>query len=219
MGRSKCPDCKHVLGVRDLIPLISYAINRFKCHYCKKKISRLYPLLEITMGTGFLLTAYLTGFDNPLLLIYYLLLTFVFVTVSFYDILFQEIPDEISLPTIALAGLVGFFGHLHSWESLLIGLAIPVLFFGTLFMISGGRWLGGGDVRIGAIMGFVLGWPNILIGLFLAYLVGSIFSAIGLLTKRLTRKTPIPFGPFLFLGTYIAIFWGQDILGWYLGML
>lgn len=171
------------------------------------------------MGSGFLLTTWLTGFENPLLLIYHLVITFVFVTISFYDILFQEIPDEISLPTIALAGLVGFFGHLHSWDSLLIGLMIPVLFFGTLFVASNGRWLGGGDVRIGAIMGFLLGWPNILIGLFLAYLLGSIVSVVGLLTKKLSRKSAIPFGPFLFLGTYIAMFWGQDILGWYLGMI
>ena len=218
-GRSKCPQCKHVLGARDLIPLFSYLINRCKCHYCKKKISSFYPLLELSMGGGFLLTTWLIGFENPLLLIYYLVITFVFVTISFYDILFQEIPDEISLPTIALAGLVGFFGHLHSWDSLLIGLMVPVLFFGILFVASNGRWLGGGDVRIGAIMGFVLGWPNILIGLFLAYLLGSIVSVVGLLTKKLSRKSAIPFGPFLFLGTYIAMFWGQDILGWYLGMI
>ena len=86
-GRSKCPQCKHVLGVRDLIPLFSYLINRCKCHYCKKKISRLYPLLELSMGGGFLLTTWLTGFENPLLLIYYLTITFVFITISFYDIL------------------------------------------------------------------------------------------------------------------------------------
>ncbi|MBU1017875.1 prepilin peptidase [Patescibacteria group bacterium] len=219
LGRSKCPKCDHFLSARDLIPLISYVISRFRCHYCDKKISRIYPLLELSMGGGFLLTAWLTGFENPLLLLFYLVITFVFVMVSFYDILFQEIPDEISLPTIALVGLAGLFGHLHTWDSLLVGFTIPVLFFGLLFLGSGGRWLGGGDVRIGAIMGLLLGWPQIIVALFLAYFLGSIFSAIGLLTKRLNRKSPIPFGPFLFIGTYAALFWGVDILNWYFGLI
>jgi len=218
-GRSKCPKCDHVLGARDLIPLFSYLFGRFKCHYCKKKISKLYPLLELAMGGGFLLTAWLTGFENPLLLTYYLIITFVFVTVSFYDILFQEIPDEISLPTIALLASVGLLAPLHTWESLLVGLAVPVVFFGVLFLGSGGRWLGGGDVRIGAIMGLLLGWPQVVVALFLAYLLGSIFSVVGLITKKLSRKSPIPFGPFLFIGAYATLFWGQDILNWYFGML
>ena len=171
------------------------------------------------MGIGFLATTILTGFGNLMLLFYYLLLAFIFVVISFYDIFFQEIPDAISIPTIILTGLVGYFGYLHTLNSLLLGFLAPVLFFGTLFLSSGGRWLGGGDVRIGAIMGFVLGWPIVIIGLFWGYLLGSIYSAIGLITKKLTRKSPIPFGPFLLLGTYIAMFWGQDMLNWYLGLL
>ena len=218
-GRSKCPKCRHVLNAIDLIPLFGFLINKFKCRYCKKRISLHYPMLELVMGSCFLLTAILTGFSNPLLLAYYLLITFIFVLLSFYDIFFQEIPDEISIPTIILVGLVGFFGHLHTPESLLIGFLIPVLFFATLFLGSGGRWLGGGDVRIGAIMGFVLGWPLVIIGLFLAYLFGAIYSVFGLITEKLTRKSPIPFGPFLLSGTYITLFWGKDILNWYLELI
>jgi prepilin signal peptidase PulO-like enzyme (type II secretory pathway) len=143
-------------------------------------------------------------------------LTFIFVTISYYDILFQEIPDSLSLPTVILAGLIGYFGHLNTLNSLSIGFIIPVAFFGSLFLLSRGRWLGGGDIRIGALMGFVLGYPKILLGLFLAYILGSIFSVGGLVSGKLTRKSPIPFGPFLFLGTYVALFWGQKILEWYL---
>lgn len=218
-GRSKCPRCEKTLGAIDLIPILGYLINKFKCRFCKKPISIRYPILEIVMGLGFLSTSLLVGLNKPLLLAYYLLITFIFVLLSFYDIFFQEVPDQISLPTIVLTGLVGFIAHLHSPQHLFIGFIIPVLFFGTLFLGSRGRWLGGGDVRIGAIMGFVLGWPNIIIGLFLAYLIGSIYSVIGLLSGKLTRKTPIPFGPFLFLGTYIALFWGSKIISWYLGMI
>lgn len=218
-GRSKCPYCTRTLAARDLMPIVSFLINKFKCRFCKKPISFKYPILEIVMGTFFLITTILTGFNQSYLLVYYLLITFVFVVITFYDIFFQEIPDEISLPTILLVGLIGYFGQLHSLADLLIGFSVPVLFFGALFLLSAGRWLGGGDVRIGAIMGLILGWPLVLIGLFLGYLLGTVYSIIGLLTKKLTRKSPIPFGPFLLLGTYVTMFWGNDILSWYLGML
>ena len=218
-GRSKCLHCAHKLNTVDLIPLLGFLINQFRCRYCKEPIPYRYPLLEITMGIGFLATTILAGFDNLLLLAYYLLLVFIFVVLSFYDIFFQEIPDIISLSTILLTGLFGFLGHLHTPSSLLIGFVVPVFFFSTLFLVSGGRWLGGGDIRLGAIMGFVLGWPIVVVGLFWGYLLGSIYSTIGLMTKKLSRKSPIPFGPFLLSGTYIAMFWGRDMLNWYLGLL
>jgi prepilin signal peptidase PulO-like enzyme (type II secretory pathway) len=179
----------------------------------------MYPILEFTMGLFFVITAVMTPPLHPFVLGYHLLITFIFVLLSFYDFLFQEVPDEISLPMIIATGVAGYFGHLYSTSDLLIGFAVPVLFFGALFLGSRGKWLGGGDVRIGAIMGFILGWPNIITGLFLGYLLGSVYSAVGLLTGRLTRKSPIPFGPFLFLGTYIALFWGKDIISWYMGMM
>jgi len=171
------------------------------------------------MGAGFLITTYWIGAESLWELSYFLFLTFIFVTISFYDILFQEIPDSLSLPTVVLAGLAGYFGHLHDLRSLLLGLAVPMTFFGSLVLVSRGRWLGGGDIRIGAIMGLVLGWPNILVGLFLAYLIGSVFSAVGLATKKIHLKSTIPFGPFLFLGAYIAMIWGDRILNWYLGLI
>ena len=218
-GRSKCPHCKHVLSAIDLIPLFGYLINKLKCHYCKKPISLKYPILELVMGGFFLLTSISVGLWNPFLLSYFLLLTFIFVVLSFYDIFFQEIPDEISLPTIILVGLVGYLAHLHSPTSMFIGFIVPVVFFAALFLGSGGRWLGGGDVRLGAIMGLLLGWPNIITGLFLGYLIGSVYSLAGLASGKLTRKSQIPFGPFLLLGTYIALFWGERIINWYLGLI
>lgn len=218
-GRSKCPKCKHGLGAKDLVPLLSFVFSGFKCRYCRKRISSIYPLLELSMGTMFVVTTYWVGVESVWKLAYFLFLTFIFVTISFYDILYQEIPDSLSLPTVVLAGLAGVFGHLHSLGSLGLGFAVPVAFFATLFLASRGRWLGGGDIRIGAIMGLVLGWPNILVGLFLAYFIGSLFSAVGLATKKIHLKSAIPFGPFLFLGTYIAMIWGDRIVNWYVALI
>jgi len=218
MGRSKCPKCAHTLGVVDLIPLVGYLVNQFKCRYCKEPISLMYPFLELFMGCSFFLTAALTGLDSIPLLVFNLLIAFVFVTLSFYDILFKEVPDSVVLPAFIAALLFNATLGGFSLQSLGLGVMVPVLFFATLFFASRGKWLGGGDVRIGAMMGALLGWPGILVALFLAYLTGSVFSVIGLLTKKLTRKSQIPFAPFLILGTYITMFWQQELLSWYFGL-
>jgi prepilin signal peptidase PulO-like enzyme (type II secretory pathway) len=201
------------------VPVFSFLFSGFKCQHCRKPISFIYPALELTMGLSFLMTTYWTGIESLWKLAFYLFLTFIFVAISFYDILYQEIPDSLSLPTIVVAGLAGVFGHLYTLSSLAIGFAIPVAFFGALFFGSRGRWLGGGDIRIGAIMGLVLGFPKVLVALFLAYCIGSLFSVVGLITKRIKLKSAIPFGPFLFLGTYIAMVWGDKILNWYLKLI
>jgi len=218
-GRSKCPQCKIALKPIDLIPLVSYVSTNGKCRYCKKSISKTYPLLELTMGFSFLITAYLSQNIEIGLLVFYLFITFVFVAVAFYDILFQEIPDSLLLPTILITAFVMYLSGIYSIESLLIGFLIPVIFFGFLFFVSHGQWLGGGDIRIGALMGLLLGWPNIITGLFLGYLIGSVWSAGGMLIKKLTRKSHIPFAPFLLFGTYITLFWGSQILNWYLSLV
>lgn len=214
-GRSHCPKCKHTLGVADLFPLFSFLSTRGKCRHCRKPIPIRYPILELIMGLSFLMTTMIIDFANPIILIFYLFVSFIFVILIFYDILYLEVPDEISLPMIVIVGFFVIFFNIHTIKNALIGFAIPVVFFGALFLGSKGRWLGGGDIRIGAIMGFLLGWPHVLIGLFLSYMLGSIFSIIGIATKRIKRKSLIPFVPFLLLGTYIAMFWGEEILKWY----
>jgi leader peptidase (prepilin peptidase)/N-methyltransferase len=201
------------------MPLFSFMLSKGKCRYCKKKISVFYPTLETCMGVMFLITSLLMGFADIKALIFFLLVTFVFVTISFYDFLFKEIPDEIALPAFVISFLYIWLSGAHSITNLSLGVGIPVAFFGTLFLASRGKWLGGGDIRIGALMGALLGWPLILIGLFLGYFTGAIYSLIGLATKKFSRKSQIPFAPFLLLGTYIAIFWGQKILDWYLGKI
>ena len=218
LGRSRCPKCRHKLGVKDLIPIISIFSSKFECRYCKQPISIVYLFLELIMGGMFVLTALLVGSCKPIL-IFYLLVVFAFVVLAFYDFLHKEIPDEIVLPAFVVSFLVLWLNGTYPITNLAIGVGIPVVFFGILFFGSKGKWLGGGDIRIGAFMGALLGWPFILLGLFLGYLTGAVFSLIGLLSKRLTRKSQIPFAPFLLIGTYITMFWGQSIVNWYLSVL
>ena len=215
VGRSKCPYCAKHLGPLDLIPVLSYVINKAKCRFCKEPIAFRYPLLELSMGGLFLLTSYLVGTQDPLNLIFYLVITFVFVLLTFYDFLFKEVPDEISLPALLISILYMLIaGHL-SWFSLLLGVMVPVFFFGALYFGSKGRWIGGGDLRIGALMGSLVGWPYILLSLFLGYLTGAIYSLIGLAIGKFTRRSQIPFVPFLLLGTYLSMFWGEQMIDWY----
>ncbi len=218
-GRSHCPTCNKTLRARDLVPVFSYLFHGGKCGFCKDKISVFYPILELSMAGLFTLTAYMVGVNDYIQLSFYLFIAFIFVVLTFYDFLYQEVPDQLSLPAIVVASAyMLMFGDL-SVGSIGLGFLVPVLFFGALHFGSQGRWLGGGDIRIGALMGVLLGWPMILIGLFLGYLSGSIYSMGGLALRIFSRKSQIPFVPFLLLGCYIAMFWGEDVLRWYTNFL
>lgn len=218
-ARSFCPRCANKLRVRDLIPVVSFLMNKFKCHFCKQPIAFRYPLLELGMAAIFFLTVSLIGTGDVTQAVFYLFIAFVFIVLTFYDFLFKEIPDQISLPAIFITILYVLLNDVFTVGNLAIGIAIPVVFFSVLHFGSKGRWLGGGDIRIGALMGALLGYPMVLAGLFFGYLFGSIFSIMGLVFKKFSRRTQIPFAPFLLLGTYVAMFWGQAIMDWYFAML
>lgn len=175
-------------------------------HGSERLIFATYYILEAIMGFSFLITAFLIGLQAPLILIFYIFITFIFVIVGFYNCLTGEIPDEIMLPAIVITGFVMYFSGLETGSSLFMGFSFITIIFGFLFFKSSGQWLGGGDVRAGALVGLLLGWPNVITGLVLGYAFGSIYSVYGRYTGRLSRKSHIPFSPFLFLGTYIAMF-------------
>lgn len=219
IGRSICPKCASQLAKRDLVPLFSYVVNKFKCRFCKEPIAFRYPLLELSMAGIFLLTTALIGTGDISNQVFYLFIAFVFIVLAFYDFLFKEIPDQISLPAFFIAVLFALINNVFTVNELLLGIAIPVIFFSILHFGSKGRWLGGGDIRIGALMGALLGYPLVIAGLFFGYLFGSIYSVMGLVLKKFDRRSQIPFAPFLLLGTYVTMFWGKEIVAWYFGLL
>lgn len=218
-GRSFCPKCANQLASRDLIPVISFLINKFKCRFCKQPIAFRYPLLELGMAGLFVLTFALVRTGSTIDYVFYLFVAFVFIVLTFYDFLFQEIPDQISLPAFFVAVFYVLWTGIFTPTSLTVGIVIPVLFFSALHFGSKGRWLGGGDIRIGALMGALLGYPMILTGLFFGYLFGAFYSVGGLVLKKFNRQSQIPFAPFLLLGTYVAMFWGKSIVDWYFNLL
>ncbi len=204
-GRSFCPHCKHFLGWPDLIPVLSFLILKGRCRYCHKKISFQYPLVEIATGLLFLLI-----FNFQFSIFNYLIAPFL-VIIFVYDLKHFIIPDEVIYPAIAIAAICNF----SAWPSALGAAA----FFGAIVLISRGKWMGVGDIKLGFLMGLILGWPNILVALFLAFLIGAIIGVGLIVSGKKTLKSEVPFGPFLVTGTIISLFWGQKIINCYLNFL
>lgn len=212
-GRSFCPNCKHVLAWYDLIPVVSFFILRAKCRYCSKKISIQYPLVELLTGLIFLY--FFLSYSWPLA-IYYTLVSCFLIIVFVFDLKHFIIPDVIVFPAIIMAF---FYGILNSS---LLGIYSGLgagLFFLLIFLLSKGKWLGFGDVKLALFMGLFLGYPQILIGLFLSFFIGAIIGIILILFKKKGLKSEVPFGPFLVIGTYLGLLWGREIFDWYLKLL
>jgi len=239
--RSECPKCKHKLKTIDLIPVFSYLFQQGNCRYCKKPISVQYPVVEII--TAFIFAAifwllFLTSGSLNLAVVSYtqvIQLLFLFFAVSalilivIADLREMIIPDEIVIPAIyvslAFAFIFPFLSGMPPTEAItkffyyLLAAVIGSGFFYSMILISKGKWMGGGDVKLAILMGLVLGWPLILLALFVSFISGSIFGVSLIIANKKKFADTIPFGPFLVLGTLFALFWGETVLKWYLGYL
>jgi len=235
-GRSQCPKCKKEIKSYDLVPLLSFIVLKGRCRHCEKKISLFYPLIELAMGFLFALLIYRFGnvFSGTNLYLFFSLHLIVLaslVAVFFYDWFYSIIPDKVLIP-VGLAVLVAaiinvlfskqlgldFFIYKPEVLNLVYGLLIGGGFFLILVLISREKWMGWGDVKLGIFLGIFLGYPSILVALFFAFILGSIYSVVLLLLKKKKMKDAVPFGPFLVLGGLIALFAGKWIVGWYLGI-
>ncbi len=218
LGTSKCPKCKKKLRALDMIPIVSYLILKGKCHFCKKPIASEYLYLEIFSGLTFVATYYHTLENLLPNLLVYLLYAIFFIGIFFYDLKHSEIPDIFLFPFI----IISFTGSIimgNSLISMIIGLGVALLFFGGQIVISKGKWLGEGDLYLGLSMANIFGWQLLLLSIVISYTLGALWSIYLLASKQVTSKTQIPFAPFLVLGSFITIFFGQEMLGWYLQTL
>ena len=238
LGRSICPHCKKKLKIRHLIPILSWILLKGKCGYCSKKISSHYLVLELITGLLFLvafinwnfieaipssvdpsLFNYTIDWEILKIFIFYIIEFTFLIAIFFYDLMYQEIPDRLSLPAVALAITGGLIFGIPTPINMLIGGVGIFAFFAIQFILSKGKWIGGGDIRLGALMGVLLGWESGLLALILAYFTGALIGSILLLKKQVTGKSAIPFGPFLIIGTLISLFYGTEIISWYLNLM
>ncbi len=227
-----CPHCRKTLHARDLIPVLSFLMTKGKCRFCKKKISLHYLLLEVTTGILFILVYRTFPFmlateswsiisiDGSLLLscISQWITSVFLVGIFFYDLQYMEIPDAFLFPLIVITLLSSLLGG-KSIMDLAIALGIAVIFFGGQHFISGGKWLGEGDVYLAVSMAFLFGWKLFLVAIIVTYLIGSFLGISLILFKKLKKNTKIPFGPFMVLGTLTTFYLGEEILQWYLTLL
>jgi prepilin signal peptidase PulO-like enzyme (type II secretory pathway) len=228
-GRSMCPQCKHQLVAKDLVPVASWLSLKGRCRYCHKPISWQYPLVELLTGALFALSAWqwpylLADGQWVLLALWYLFLVF-FVALAVYDIRWYELPDRVVWPLVGLAvvfviiraAFLKDFGSL--WESAFAASIIFGLFW-VLFQVSAGQWIGGGDVKLAIVLGLLAGKPlNALLLIFLASLIGTLVSLPPLLVKGRSVKTLVPFGPFLIAATILVVLWGDQVFSVWLDKL
>ena len=215
-GRSVCPACKHKLSFEDLIPLLSFVLLRGRCRYCKASISWQYPLVELGTALVFAFLFWWVGLNIAhLLLLWFISAALIIIFV--YDLKHFLIPDVVVYPAIVVSALWQLLqGQLVGPLSAGIGAAF---FFLCLYLVSKGTWMGFGDVKLALLMGFILGWPNILVALFFAFLVGAILGLVLVALDKKGMRSEVPFGPFLVAGTAFAFVWGEMIVDWYCNLL
>jgi len=207
-GRSICPKCKHQLAWRDNIPLLSFLLLGGRCRYCSSPISWQYPIVELTAGALALLIF------NFQFSIFNLIITYSLLAIFVSDLVYQTIPDEVIYPTAIITFFYSLITHHSSLITLFITAVISAGFFYLLLLITHGRGMGLGDVKLAGLMGLILGWPKILAALYLAFLTGAFFGVILILLGKKKFGQHIPFGPFLTTATFVSLFWGEKIWLW-----
>jgi len=217
-GRSFCPKCKQKIKWYDNVPIISFIFLKARCRSCGKKISWQYPIVELAMGLFFLFSIWLNIEELSLLVvlrdwIIFFTLLFIFI----YDLKYSEIEDVVLLPATALVLIFSLFLG-QSFLPIIFSALIGVVFFGAQYLITKGKGIGLGDLRIGLFMGIACGnWQYLLVAIFFAYIIGALVSLILILKKKKKMKSAIPLGPFLVIGTLVAFLFGDKIITLYLG--
>lgn len=212
MPRSACPSCGHTLAPLELVPVISYLVLKGNCRKCGKRISPLYPIIELMTGLLFAAAPLLLGWSMELIIAWALISLMVIIFVS--DVMYMLIPNKILLFFTIVFLLLRIFIPLDPWwDPLAGGLAGFMIPFFIAVISKGG--MGGGDIKLFALVGLAIGLKGVLLSFIFATLLGAIFGVAGLIAGLVKRGEPMPFGPFIAAGTISAYFFGQDVLDWY----
>lgn len=216
---SHCPKCRSNISPKDNVPLLSYILLKGRCRNCKSKISIQYPIVEFLTGLIYLIIYLIFGLSIQTLI--YIILSSALIIIAFIDLHEQIVPDVISLPGIVIGFIISFFVSYISYMNSALG----VLVGGGIILIIGlggsvifkKEAMGGGDVKLAAMIGAFLGWRYIIISLFSGFFLGALAGIFLILSKIKSREDVIPFGPFIVLGSFITLLWGEKIISWYIG--
>lgn len=232
-GRSHCDHCQTTIAWYDNIPLLSFFILGGKCRHCKKAISISHPVVEGLTGILFVwwyagLFVFFKLTQEPFVVLqplFWLAVAAILIVIFFTDILVYLIPDKavIALSLLVLvyqiallgAGIMQPIDFVYS----LLGMVGAVAFFFSLWFFTKGKGLGFGDVKLIAPLALLMGWPSLIVGLFASFIIGAVVGIGTVLMGKKKMKQPIPFGPFLIVGTVVSLVWGHDIVAWYLSLI
>lgn len=242
-SRSRCEYCGTKLRWFELIPILSFFLQKGRCLTCGRKLSFRYPLIEIATGLVFVFVP--VGLKNIYLVepipytssfIWILVFSFIFLA-SLIDFRLRIIPDEIVValtilgifataiqPFSATEGsFLGNYGLIFGirgnvWLNHFSAALIAAIFFALIILVTKGKGMGGGDVKLAAAMGLIFGWPDILLIVILSFVIGSLFGIAAIALKREKLKSLVPFGPFLFVSSILVFFFGNEILRFYFGL-
>jgi leader peptidase (prepilin peptidase)/N-methyltransferase len=225
---SRCPSCNNPIQPWDNTPILSYILLKGRCRVCKAKIPVKYPLVESLNAVLYVIVFWKFGTDFSWFLLIYFIFLSLLIVITFIDIEYQIIPDGITLPGIVLALIFGstvlpdpfshsdLLGFKASISGILLGggLFYAVGVLGTAVLKKDA--MGGGDIKMMAMVGGVLGWKGVILTTFLGSLLGSIIGIFLIIIKGKERGSKIPFGPYLSLGATFSLLLGQEFLAWYL---
>ena len=217
---SRCPRCKHRIAPYDNIPVLSYFLLRGKCRHCRKKIHWRYPVVELTAGV--LLAVLATRVEHPALLVPDAAFLLALLAIAWIDLDTRTIPDVVTIPGVGLGLAASLFGP-PGFVGALIGAAagsVSLWLVGWAYeKATGVPGMGGGDVKLAAMMGAFLGAGGVFGAIFLASLAGSIFGAALIAKGRGGRRTAIPFGTFLAPAAVVLLLFGDTLASWYRALL
>lgn len=227
--RSMCLHCHHQLAWYDLLPLVSWVQLGGKCRYCHKPIGYMEPLIELGTATFFVVSY--AFWPMPLIDVWayinlgiWLVVGIGLIILFAYDSRWYLLPDKIVFPLIGLAGVHALLQVAFASDKLVavydIALAATILsgIYYILYVISQGKWIGFGDIKLGLVLALMLGqWELAFLALFLANIIGCLVVLPGLATKKLSRTSHVPFGPMLIAAYFIVGVFGYSVLEWYLG--
>lgn len=225
---SACPKCGHAIRARDNIPVLSWLLLRGKCRDCGEPISIRYPLVELGTAVAFVGVVLWAALQPAgfWLLPAYLFFAAVSIALALIDLDTKRLPNVIVVPSIAVALVLLAVASLGTgdWSALLwaaVGAAALFAFYLLLVLVYP-NGMGFGDVKLAALVGLVLGylgWGPLIVGAFAAFLLGGVFSILLLIVRKATRKTGIPFGPWMLLGAWVGIAFGREISTGYLALV
>lgn len=211
---SHCMKCNKPIKWYDLVPLFSFIVLGGKCRYCKTKLSFQYPLIEGLNGVLYVLVFAMNGFSLESGI--YCLLTSALLTLSIIDYRTYEIPFGINL-FIGVLGVLHIVIDYENWIDYVVGFFAVSLFLLLCYWITKGRGIGGGDVKLMAVAGLCVGWQNILFALVAGCLIGSVIQIFKMIVTKEGRM--FAFGPYLSMGIFLSIFYGEAFFTWYLSLM